>query len=86
MENMKPNIDHLQVARMMYEIALSSQEQGIVIFGQQSVCNAPVQGVHFVRAFHYVPWAHRFMNFWAGCEAWSLARQGKDDSSRDLRV
>merc|ERR1719163_1849279 len=51
--------------------------------GQRLQCNRRVLGVHLVSAFHYVPWAHRLLNFWAGSGVWRLGDVG---SPRNLAV
>jgi len=46
--------------------------------GQLLTCGERVHGAHLVRPFHYAPWAHRFLNFWAGANVWSVKATGRD--------
>lgn len=47
--------------------------------GQQLTCNMRARGTHLVLPFHFVPWVHKFLNFWAGANVWDKDhRKGRD--------
>lgn len=50
--------------------------------GQLLTCGERIKGIHFVSPFHHVPWAHRYLNFWAGADVW----HPKSEEGRDLRI
>uniref|UniRef100_A0A7S4Q804 Uncharacterized protein n=1 Tax=Alexandrium monilatum TaxID=311494 RepID=A0A7S4Q804_9DINO len=50
--------------------------------GQFLSCNDRALGVHLVMPFHFLPWAHRFLNFWAGARVWD----SRWSEGRELRT
>ncbi|CAK0795412.1 unnamed protein product [Prorocentrum cordatum] len=54
-------------------------EDGI---SQRVQCDERVQGLHLPSPYHFVPWAHRFLNFWAGQPVWEA---NTHEAHRDLR-
>lgn len=87
-DKFQDDIEILQFLRVMH-IRLSShrvRSKMEVPFLQWCECRAPVEGIHFGGPFQKVPWAHHFLNFWAGSRVWDSAKQTMDDDIRDLRV
>eukprot|EP00931_Biecheleriopsis_adriatica_P081488 TRINITY_DN54808_c0_g1_i1.p1 TRINITY_DN54808_c0_g1~~TRINITY_DN54808_c0_g1_i1.p1 ORF type:complete len:353 (+),score=66.79 TRINITY_DN54808_c0_g1_i1:84-1061(+) len=46
--------------------------------GQELTCGQRVHAVHFVSRFKALPWAVRFLNFWAGANVWNETRPARD--------